>query len=389
MKQLLSPLTLVCVMTLLFWTCKEKAIKHNSGPIAVDFYLNKASFAYLKNKRLYLQNTRTKKIIDSLRISGNKSQFLVDASVHDVSFTYRIFFLDSAYDMTTGRGGIIQKILGYHNPFYKNILPASFYIEPEMKPLYMYLFALDTKEGKKELPNEFADFSTAHKSIGPQNDVVHKNIVLSFTKTKNADHLKYTKRSIEKYPYSFALLDQLYQQTGSLSKEEMTSLLSLFDETVKSSTLYQLLKGYIDNKEAYDQSFPFSVCLKNQDHTIKEMGTEKAKYHLIIFWAWWCKPCREEIPSLKELYQQKKDLGLKIQHISIDGDVQKWNEALMQEKMPWEQYIVDESSYTKLLTMYDLKLIPKSYLFDSSYKLIRSFTGFDTQSFQALTNSLK
>ncbi len=391
MKQLLSPFTLACVIILLFSTCKEKAIKPNSGPIAVDFYLNKASFAYLANKTIYLQNSKTRTIIDSLRISSNKGQFIIDPSVHDLSFPFLLFFYDSIFNVNTGQRGKLEKVLGFNNPFYKRVSASSFYIESKMNALYFKIGVLDTKKGKITLPDEFADFSSAHKPISPQNDIALKLLTLSHTKNKvdSTIHLKENKKLIKKYPYSFFLLEQLYQLRENFSIEELTTLLSLFDNTVKEKVLYRLIQGYIDNKETYDKTFPFSIRFENSHKVVKEIGIEKAKYHLIVFWAWWCKPCREEIPALKQLYTQKKKQGLQIYHISIDGNQTKWQEALQYEQMPWDQLIVNQQSFNQLMAMYDLKAIPKSYLFDSTYQLIRSFTGFDTQSFQALTNSLK
>lgn len=391
MKKILSLFTLACITTLFLTKCKDKLINNYSRPVVLNFYLNKASFSYLSNKTVYLQNSKTRIVIDSLKISSNKSKFLIDPSIHDLSLPYLIFFYDSVYNVNTGQSVKLERVLGYHNPFYKRVFSTSFYIESGMNALYFYIYALDTKLGKRVLPDEFVDLSTAHKSLSPQNDIALKNITLSHTKNKldSAYHFKYNKKIIRKYPYSFFLLEQLYLLKENFSKEEITTLLSFFDDSIKDKTLYQLIRGYINNIESYDQVFPFSINLENSNKIIKEIGVEKAKYHLIIFWAWWCKPCREEIPSLKQLYSQKKNIGLNIYSVSTDQEKNKWREALIQEKMPWEQFIVDQDSYAQLMSIYDLTLIPKSYLFDSSYKLIRSFSGFDTKSFQELVAILK
>jgi thiol-disulfide isomerase/thioredoxin len=39
---------------------------------------------------------------------------------------------------------------------------------------------------------------------------------------------------------------------------------------------------------------------------------------LLNFWATWCLPCREEMPSMERLYQRYRDRGLAILAISID-----------------------------------------------------------------------
>ncbi|MGH2650458.1 MAG: TlpA family protein disulfide reductase [Actinomycetota bacterium] len=42
---------------------------------------------------------------------------------------------------------------------------------------------------------------------------------------------------------------------------------------------------------------------------------------LLNFWATWCPPCREEMPSMERLYQRYKDRGFTILALSIDRNV--------------------------------------------------------------------
>jgi peroxiredoxin len=46
----------------------------------------------------------------------------------------------------------------------------------------------------------------------------------------------------------------------------------------------------------------------------------KGKVVLLNFWATWCPPCKEEMPSMERLYQRYKDRGFAIVAISIDAD---------------------------------------------------------------------
>jgi thiol-disulfide isomerase/thioredoxin len=98
--------------------------------------------------------------------------------------------------------------------------------------------------------------------------------------------------------------------------------------------------------------------------------------NLIVYWSWWCGPCRQEIPYLRELYKKYKDKGLNITSISIDPDKNKWLETLKIEDMEWEQLIVSPSSLSELQIHFELNTIPKSYLYDDKNKLIDKFSGF-------------
>jgi peroxiredoxin len=46
----------------------------------------------------------------------------------------------------------------------------------------------------------------------------------------------------------------------------------------------------------------------------------KGKVVFLNFWATWCKPCEEEMPSMERLYQRYKDKGLVVLAISEDGE---------------------------------------------------------------------
>jgi thiol-disulfide isomerase/thioredoxin len=361
--------------------------------ISVSFILNKASAAYLNQKKVYLVTSRSKIVIDSITIKSEKNEFRIDPKKHDLSSTYSVFVLDNAYHPAIQKEVIIKRPLGYWNPFNHHYSFINFYIEARMNPIYMMISAIDPKEGKKKLPDEFKNNPIAQHSISPQNDILHKNIQIiseeNHNPTGSAKHLKQNTAIIRKYSYSYALLDQMVQTKEHFTNNELATMSNLFDEKLRQTNSFQILTTFAKSRQFHDQLFPDSVPLLDQQGQITELGTKNSRYHLIVFWAWWCKPCREEIPALKQLYTQKKKQGLQIYHISIDGNQTKWQEALKYEQMPWDQLIVNQQSFNQLMAMYDLKAIPKSYLFDSSYQLIRSFTGFDTSSFQALTNSLK
>ncbi len=361
--------------------------------ISVSFILNKASAAYLNQKKVYLVTSRSKIIIDSITIKSEKNEFLIDPKKHDLSSTYSVFVLDNAYHPAIQKEVIIKRPLGYWNPFNHHYSFINFYIETGMSPIYMGISAIDPKEGKKKLPDEFKNNPIAQHSISPQNDILHKNIQITSEENHNptgsSKHLKRNTAIIRKYPYAYALFDQIVQTKEHFTNNELNIMSGLFDEKVRQTNSFQILTTFTKSRRFHDQLFPDSVPLLDQQGQITKLGSQTSRYHLIVFWAWWCKPCREEIPALKQLYTQKKKLGLQIYHISIDGNQTKWQEALQYEQMPWDQLIVNQQSYNQLMAMYDLKAIPKSYLFDSNYQLMRSFTGFDTQSFQALTNSLK
>ncbi|MDX8401481.1 MAG: TlpA disulfide reductase family protein, partial [Mariprofundaceae bacterium] len=47
-------------------------------------------------------------------------------------------------------------------------------------------------------------------------------------------------------------------------------------------------------------------------------GLPKGEVVLLNFWATWCPPCREEMPSMAELYRKYAARGLRVLAVSVD-----------------------------------------------------------------------
>jgi peroxiredoxin len=50
------------------------------------------------------------------------------------------------------------------------------------------------------------------------------------------------------------------------------------------------------------------------------LGALRGKVVFLNFWATWCPPCKEEMPSMERLYRRYRDRGLTMLAISIDSD---------------------------------------------------------------------
>ncbi len=49
-------------------------------------------------------------------------------------------------------------------------------------------------------------------------------------------------------------------------------------------------------------------------------GLPRGEVVLLNFWATWCPPCREEMPSMARLSRTYRDRGLKVVAVSVDGE---------------------------------------------------------------------
>ncbi|MFZ3072896.1 MAG: TlpA disulfide reductase family protein [Thermodesulfobacteriota bacterium] len=60
--------------------------------------------------------------------------------------------------------------------------------------------------------------------------------------------------------------------------------------------------------------------LPDLDGKTRSLGEFKGKVVFLNFWATWCKPCEEEMPSMEQLYAALKGKPFEIVAVSIDKD---------------------------------------------------------------------
>jgi cytochrome c biogenesis protein CcmG, thiol:disulfide interchange protein DsbE len=59
--------------------------------------------------------------------------------------------------------------------------------------------------------------------------------------------------------------------------------------------------------------------VRTPDDRQLRLGDFKGKVVFLNFWATWCEPCREEMPSMERLHRAYKDRGLVVLAISLDS----------------------------------------------------------------------
>ncbi len=127
--------------------------------------------------------------------------------------------------------------------------------------------------------------------------------------------------------------------------------------------LYKKANDILAANEADIAKADFTLTdLNGKKWTLSEL---RGKIVLVNFWATWCAPCREEMPSLDDLYTHYQNEGLVI--LSITDETPTKVDAFLEGKNYHPPVLIDSERVAN--TEFHVEGIPQTFVFDRDGKL--------------------
>jgi thiol-disulfide isomerase/thioredoxin len=100
----------------------------------------------------------------------------------------------------------------------------------------------------------------------------------------------------------------------------------------------------------------------------------RGKIIIINFWATWCTPCRNEIPTLLKIYNQNNNKGLILLGISLDQEINLTDLASFTGDNEINyQIILDDGMLESAFG--GITAIPTTFIISKDFKIVTKFVG--------------
>ncbi len=104
-----------------------------------------------------------------------------------------------------------------------------------------------------------------------------------------------------------------------------------------------------------------------------ELKNFKGKVIFLNFWATWCGPCKEEMPSMEILFQQFKEKDFVFLSISVDYEERKAVKEFIEKQRYSFPVLLDPKC--NALDLYEVRRIPTTIIIDKNRKMIGRAVG--------------
>jgi peroxiredoxin len=112
--------------------------------------------------------------------------------------------------------------------------------------------------------------------------------------------------------------------------------------------------------------------LPDLDGNVHNLSSYRGKVVLINFWATWCPPCRQEMPSMQRVWEKFRDRGFVILALDVGEDDETILPFVMEHDLDFP-VLLDQDS--KVVKKWPVRGLPTSFLLDTKGRLVYRAIG--------------
>jgi len=140
---------------------------------------------------------------------------------------------------------------------------------------------------------------------------------------------------------------------------------------------------------AVAKKFNYNFTIKDLNGNVLDVKDLKGKTIFLNLWATWCGPCRMEMPSIQNLYNQVDKEKIMFIMLSIDrqSDIEKIRSYIKDKEYTFPVY----TPASFLPNQLQVGMIPSTFVVDSTGRIVASEKGaanYDTPEFKAFLEKL-
>ncbi len=128
----------------------------------------------------------------------------------------------------------------------------------------------------------------------------------------------------------------------------------------------------------FSGSRPPHVGSPAKDFTVRDsdrsvtLNQFRGQVLVLNFWATWCPPCTEELPSLMDMQDRLRGRGVVVLGVSIDVDAEAYHRFLKQRNV---NFLTVRDPEQKVAGMYGTSGWPETYIIDRQGVMRRKIVG--------------
>ena len=148
-------------------------------------------------------------------------------------------------------------------------------------------------------------------------------------------------------------------------------MLKRFRLVATLSALFLATGCYSGSRPPHVGSPAKDFSVQDSDRTVT-LNQFKGQIVVLNFWATWCPPCVEELPSLMIMQERMRKRGVVVLGVSIDVDGDAYHRFL---KLHGINFLTVRDPEQKVAGMYGTSGWPETYIIDRQGVMRRKFVG--------------